>query len=255
MGQVRDLTNRRFGRLVVVKRDSIDKHGKMKWLCLCDCGTEVIVRGNELVKKDTSSCGCFRRDNIRKVHCISHPIGFTRFFLRIDAVQQAEFTLPKYTCHCLNCGNIYICNHKQFMRRTSCGCRAEDPHRNRKENIELIINRKWNSYRTNARKDGREFAIDFTLFYQLCTTSCTYCGGVSTVQVHGKRWRGTAQVNGIDRIDSTKGYVVGNITSCCSDCNRLKMEHSEEHWVVLLRNILVYRGGIHTDEMELEFLE
>lgn len=35
-------------------------------------------------------------------------------------------------------------------------------------------------------------------------------------------------MNGIDRIDSTKGYSADNCVPCCSKCNRMKLDHSIE---------------------------
>lgn len=56
-----DLTNHRFGKLVV-KYLCKDKsnYGGIQWCCKCDCGNEVIVLGIQLRKGITNSCGCLR---------------------------------------------------------------------------------------------------------------------------------------------------------------------------------------------------
>jgi len=48
MGALRDLTGRRFGKLVAIKRVENDKHGHARWLCKCDCGNESRVRVGNL---------------------------------------------------------------------------------------------------------------------------------------------------------------------------------------------------------------
>lgn len=65
----------RFGRLTVVKRveDYVSPSGKhrIRWLCNCDCGNDVVVLGNNLTKHSTKSCGCLRKDAsviIRRKH-------------------------------------------------------------------------------------------------------------------------------------------------------------------------------------------
>ena len=58
-----DLTGHRFGRLVVVKKQGV-KGGRPAWLCKCDCGSEVTVRGNDLRRGATQSCGCLHRDQL-----------------------------------------------------------------------------------------------------------------------------------------------------------------------------------------------
>ena len=54
--KIKDITGKRFGRLVVIKRiDS--KH----LLCICDCGTEVVVSYGNLTSGNTKSCGCLAK--------------------------------------------------------------------------------------------------------------------------------------------------------------------------------------------------
>lgn len=61
MSKVHDYTGQRIGRLVVLSRvSSLD--GNATWLCKCDCGNEIIVRGCNLSRKHTRSCGCYHRE-------------------------------------------------------------------------------------------------------------------------------------------------------------------------------------------------
>ena len=64
----KDLTGRRFGKLVVIKDNGIHitPSGKKKflWLCQCDCGNRKVVTGKRLVEGRTKSCGCIRHYGI-----------------------------------------------------------------------------------------------------------------------------------------------------------------------------------------------
>ena len=63
MARVIDLTGKRFGRLVVLRRVQNKKHGKghvPAWYCLCDCGNATIVAGAHLRDGKTRSCWCLR---------------------------------------------------------------------------------------------------------------------------------------------------------------------------------------------------
>lgn len=74
MGKVHDLTNLRFGRLLVIKRVENDKDGGAMWLCRCDCNKEKIVRRGDLLRKRVKSCGCLKKENssnLRKTHGMS----------------------------------------------------------------------------------------------------------------------------------------------------------------------------------------
>ena len=56
-----EMTGRRFGRLVVLRRDLNLGH-VAAWLCACDCGVMTTVAGTQLRKANgTRSCGCFNR--------------------------------------------------------------------------------------------------------------------------------------------------------------------------------------------------
>ena len=47
-----------FGKLKVISFNDIGEHHNATWICLCECGKEVIVRGDSLKSGATSSCGC-----------------------------------------------------------------------------------------------------------------------------------------------------------------------------------------------------
>lgn len=64
MSVLKDITGHRFGKLVVVSRAENDKHGKASWLCLCDCGNEKTVLGNNLVRGKSTSCGCLHKEQL-----------------------------------------------------------------------------------------------------------------------------------------------------------------------------------------------
>lgn len=62
-----DITGQRFGRLLVVTDDgdrhvSPGGHSSILWRCQCDCGAVVSVRGSDLSRGETKSCGCLQRE-------------------------------------------------------------------------------------------------------------------------------------------------------------------------------------------------
>ena len=78
MGAFQDLTGLRFGRLVVIKvsRFSRGTGGNTKWLCRCDCKTRKSISSYSLKSGDTRSCGCLRRDVLRKLHTTHGQAGW-----------------------------------------------------------------------------------------------------------------------------------------------------------------------------------
>lgn len=53
-----DLTNQRFGKLVVSNQSNVKYSDGIRWVCNCDCGKTAIVRANHLRNGRTNSCGC-----------------------------------------------------------------------------------------------------------------------------------------------------------------------------------------------------
>ena len=60
----KDLTGQRFGRLVVVERNSERIKNRIAWKCKCDCGGEKIVVSAYLLSGHTKSCGCWYNENM-----------------------------------------------------------------------------------------------------------------------------------------------------------------------------------------------
>ncbi len=78
MGKFKDLTNQRFGKLIVLNRTENDRQGNVRWLCRCDCGETSTTRSNALIHGKTLSCGCYGRKCLEKnrlKHGLSeHPL-------------------------------------------------------------------------------------------------------------------------------------------------------------------------------------
>jgi hypothetical protein len=57
------LTGKTFERLTVIRRDGYKPNGATRtstWLCQCECGNVLRVRGHDLVSGNTRSCGCLK---------------------------------------------------------------------------------------------------------------------------------------------------------------------------------------------------
>lgn len=63
MKPYKDLTGKRFGRWTVLRVGDFNYslHKRM-WLCKCECGTVKEVAGALLVRGESKSCGCLRRE-------------------------------------------------------------------------------------------------------------------------------------------------------------------------------------------------
>ena len=57
-----EMVGKQFGRLKIIKDNGSNNNGRATWLCLCDCGENVIVEGKSLRNGNTKSCGCLNRE-------------------------------------------------------------------------------------------------------------------------------------------------------------------------------------------------
>lgn len=53
---------KRFGRLIVMQVLGVSSDHRMRVFCICDCGTEKVIKLNSLRTNETKSCGCLRRE-------------------------------------------------------------------------------------------------------------------------------------------------------------------------------------------------
>lgn len=66
MGKFVDLSGMRFGRLLVkaIYSKTSQQVNRIRYVCICDCGNECIVRANNLTSGNTQSCGCLHSENL-----------------------------------------------------------------------------------------------------------------------------------------------------------------------------------------------
>lgn len=79
MGSAIDLTNQRFGRLLVLGRGA-GLYGRPSWVCRCDCGHEVEVGRGNLRSGSITSCGCYRNECLsakKRTHGLSHTSAYS----------------------------------------------------------------------------------------------------------------------------------------------------------------------------------
>lgn len=113
--------------------------------------------------------------------------------------------------------------------------RKVEDNRKRERNYssERLLNpeRHYREYAASAIKKNVEFSITLEEFTEVVTKQCYYC----------KKYNET-EVLGIDRIDSFKGYVKGNILPACEICNTMKkqltMKEFANHISLLYKNFV-----------------
>lgn len=78
--KVKDLTGKRFNRLIVIQRVKNNKHNSAMWECQCDCGGKTITSSAHLNSGHTKSCGCLSKELVVKLNK-KHNMCKTRLYI------------------------------------------------------------------------------------------------------------------------------------------------------------------------------
>lgn len=120
------------------------------------------------------------------------------------------------------CGNEDIKEGGHLRQGTSDRCRSCSSIPLRKEKGECSFNGLYllHKHRDSSKKFG--FTLSKEQFKILTKGNCYYCNTPPNNEHKGVTAYGSYIYNGIDRLDSNKGYHLENCVSCCEFCNRAK---------------------------------
>ena len=146
-----------------------------------------------------------------------------------------------WACAC-DCGNSLVTVASQLRRggTRSCGCLRAETYKARvaEAGDGPLWRRCLSAYKNNARQRGHEWTLPDEVASKLLRGSCHYCGAAPSNEMHnGKDRARTISYSGIDRIDNTIGYVVGNVVSCCQTCNLAKRGMHPKAFIAWARRV------------------
>ncbi len=223
---LKDLTGQRFGKLTVIERAENDKSGKACWKSICDCGKETTVLSSNLKKGHTKSCGCLND----AIDLTGERFGMLTVIERAKNNKNDKYKTVRWICKC-DCGNetIAYSQHLRSGRKKDCGCIS-------KKYGVATFKSVLNNYKKDKRR-GYEFLLTDEKFKELIFSNCYYCGKKPSQIMRSIYSNGDTIYNGIDRIDNSKGYILGNVRSCCKQCNFIKSKYSEREFLSMVKAI------------------
>lgn len=151
----------------------------------------------------------------------------------------------KYLCKC-DCGKSHIVTGESLRsgKSKSCGCLKKDFIEKNKfkrnmdrENAMLKI-----QYSHIKRRNISKGFIDILSFDDFCRLSrmkCYYCDAEYSrviedryceMKEKGKISDTILKINGLDRVDSSKGYAIDNVVPCCVTCNTAKNKMTQKEF-------------------------
>jgi hypothetical protein len=152
-----------------------------------------------------------------------------------------------YRCLCV-CGKSTVVAGQSLKsgKTRSCGCLRNEiasqpkPHRRLPDNGGHK-NQLFLSIKRRARHRDIPFSLTKEHFLALVFNDCYYCGSKPNNVFVAKNGE-TLKYNGVDRVDSSKGYELGNVVQCCKICNRAKSDLSSGDFMEWVHNIASFQG-------------
>ena len=120
----KNLIGMKFGRLTPIELiEERTSSGGLIWRCLCDCGNKTNVPSTHLIGGETTSCGCYWKEQINKA--LSKDISNQKFgkLTALKPTNKKSGSSILWECKC-DCGEVVLVrsSHLTSGAISSCGC-------------------------------------------------------------------------------------------------------------------------------------
>jgi hypothetical protein len=173
---------------------------------------------------------------------------FGKLLVRKQLTERGNRGQIRWECIC-DCGNKHITSGESIRsgKSKSCGClRKESPPNKIKDRVLAVWTHLYNStIIKRSKKNGYKTDITFDEFRKLSSLPCFYCG-LNASSFLNDRWHNKelsktiVKYNGIDRVDSKKGYTKENSVTCCKYCNTAKNTMTQKKFYKFIKRLYEY---------------
>lgn len=153
-----------------------------------------------------------------------------------------------WECRCV-CGVVrdVLAKDLKSGRSRSCGCLQREaavtcPRMQYQDRATAAFNALCCTYRCNAVRRKLGWQLTHEECSVLFASNCDYCGAPPS-SLKRVRGRSEFKYNGIDRVDNSRGYEIGNVVPCCSKCNTAKSTMSRGEFLAWARRVVACAGG------------
>jgi hypothetical protein len=139
----------------------------------------------------------------------------------------------KLLCHC---GKEASLKPSEVVKGkwTTCGCRLKHLIGG-DSSMSTFIKKLITNYTKSSRVRCLKWELGDPLALELFYSPCHFCGDAPSRILKSSRGRlAPKMVSGIDRMNNSEGYVIGNVLACCVRCNYAKHDMGYEDYVKLI---------------------
>lgn len=247
MSRKLELLGQKFNRLLVIEEASRGTRNQTRWRCLCDCENICVVNSSDLTSGHTRSCGCWTADAMKK-----RRKDLTGLRLgKLTVLRQCENPIwgrVGWVCQC-DCGNAKNIVSSSLVegKTRSCGCEQvtiiktfTERKKGSTVNPDAALRVAYSLYKNSAKQNERLFTISLQQFKQLVFQNCHYCGSEPKRLISNVNKTCQNIINGIDRKDSSLGYIIENCLPCCTQCNYAKMDIPYKDFMIWIQKLVSY---------------
>lgn len=137
------------------------------------------------------------------------------------------------------CGKVYeLCGaHIRSKNCKSCGCQKRESIRNtRFAGYGQISLTRWNTIRREAKQRNLKFEIDIKYVWKLYEKQNKRCA-LSGIKIFFNKFTKGRRTASLDRIDSSKGYIKGNVWWLHKTVNKLKRDYQLKEFLKWINKI------------------
>lgn len=233
----------------------ISRTDKDKFLVECtNCGRQFEVKQSSLshykVSPPISCRGCISK-------ALSKPKKYKPGQIIGNCYELIEpLGNNNWLVKCTKCGKVQkqaLPNMKKHTKETCFYCEhpeiEHNPQSDNRVHCMDIDTRIYTYYKGHVESHNKtsskykSFELSKDEFVKLIHSDCYYCGAAPSDEnvwnQSNKRQsdKESVKINGIDRIDSNKGYIKGNCVPCCIQCNRMKLDYTKEQFLSKVKQI------------------
>lgn len=152
----------------------------------------------------------------------------------------------RYTCECLNCGNTcnILLTHLRQGNTTHCGCltpKNKGKGHGQWKGCGEISGNYWYNHVLRERKTSKrnklEVSITIEEGWELFLKQNRKCALSGLELTFPNGWKDKSYNASLDRIDSSKGYVKGNVQWVHKDVNIIKNKFNQDYFLSLCKLI------------------
>lgn len=221
----------RFGKLTIIEDDNKfiienNNHKRKLFTVKCDCGTIFTTRIDYLSRGDSKQCKLCTSNQKTSV-----LIGDVYDKLTIKSFIKLK-NKKRAVCECI-CGNIVIKRPElltHINKTNNCGCLP----RGGWTGVGKLATSIFNRYKRGAKVRNLIFEIDIKYAWSLYENQNGKCA-LTGLDISFAKLTINKNDASLDRIDSSKGYIKGNLQWVHKDINYIKMDINQDRFIELCK--------------------